>query len=166
MNDVFDHIIKPYLESKEKGWSPFELHIVSQKYKVGTVINDVLFQSYRCLLKRELDNGHKRYYDMSQEQNEDGTLSLVHPRVMNLRNVFSSFTGITTFGNFRQTCYIIIVNRNSKEVVECSGLMYPYGDRQLYMRQFRNMFTKFDSMVIESNIEDVIKRRFEISKTI
>ena len=160
MNDVFEHVIKSYLESKEKGWSPFELHIVSEKYQVGTVI-DESFQSYRCLLKRELDNGHTRYYDLSEEPDPDGILPSIHPRIMNLRNVFNSFTGITTFGNFRRTCYIIIVNRTSKEVVECSGLLTPSRNRQLYMSQFKNMFNKFDSMVIESNIEDVIKKRFE-----
>lgn len=160
MNDVFDHVIKPYLESKEKGWSPFELHIVGEKYQIGTILDNT-FQSYRCLLKREISNGHTRYYDMSQEPNQDGILPLVHPRIMNLRNVFSNFVGITTFGNFRRTCYIIIVNRNSKEVVECSGLLFPSNNRQLYMSQFKNMFNKFNSMVIESNIEEIIKRRFE-----
>lgn len=159
MNDVFDHIIRPYLESKEKGWSPFELHIVPEKYQVGTILEDN-FESYRCLIKRELENGRTRYYDLSYEPDPEGVLHPVNPRIMNLRNVFNNFTGITTFGNFRRTCYIIIVNRLTKEVVECSGLLVPSNNRQLYMNQFKNLFNKFDYMVIESNIEEVIKKRF------
>jgi len=135
------------------------LNTLSDDYTIGSKIDNETFQSYRCLLKREISNGHIRYYDLSYQPNEDGTLSTIKPHLMSIRNVFSNFTGITTFGNYRHTCYIIIINRNSKKVVEFSGLLSPH-NRQLYMSQFTNMFKKFDSMVIESNIEDVIKRRF------
>lgn len=160
MNDVFSYVIQPYLESKTKGWSPFELHIVPEHYEVGSFIDNETFISYRCLLKRELENGHTRYYDMSAEPGIEGALPSVQPRIMNLRNVYNSFAGISLFGNFEHTCYIIIINRYSKEVMECSGFMRPFGDRQLYMKQFANIFKKFDSMVVESNVEEIIKKRF------
>lgn len=170
MNDIFEHIIKSYLDSKEYGWSPFEMHIIDEEMVTGAKIDNKTFKSYRCLLKQSFENGKDRYYDLIPDSNNnnrgyestlDGIAQAVLPGTMNLQNVYSNYSGITSFGSWRNVCYIVIIDRNSKEVVACSGTLFPMTDRRLYMLQFSNMFKRFDAMVIESNVEHVIKKRFE-----
>jgi hypothetical protein len=161
MNDVFDYVIKPYLDSKEVGWSPFELHIVPFEMPVGTKIINSEFKSFRCLLKRSIDVTKSRYYDMTPSNIlETGRLPCVFPRLMKIRNVYTSYDGITSYGDFTQICYIVIINRSTKSVMSCSGALFPMSDRLTYVNQFSNMFKKFDSVVVESNMESIIRSRF------
>jgi hypothetical protein len=170
MDDVFNYVLKEYLETKEKGWSPFELHIVKEKIIPETKISD-FFKSYRCLLKRYNSNNdynkkhyNKKhfYYDLIGKQDIDGVLSLTKPSLMKLQHIFYGYKGIINFGR-NDECYAIILNRHTKKVVFCSGTLLPNKDRILYMKQFKNIFSKFDSLIIEPVfMEDIIKKRFEL----